>query len=91
MGKSIQKVMTRGVQELGLSSTVMDSLFRKAGDLLPKATFLSFVPEGNQVKIDDGDGRTLGSLPVTLPTKLWIISDDYVDRYVATALLPSEY
>jgi len=91
MGKSIQKVMTRGVQGLGLSQQAIESLFRKAEELRGASTFLTFEPKGSSVSIGDGDGKALGTLPVTLPEKVWIIFDDYGDRWVATALLPREY
>lgn len=91
MGKSIEKVMTRGVQGLGLSESVTESLFRKAEELLPKSKFLSYEPKGSQVLVSDGDGHMLSTLSVSLPAKIWIIFDDYGDHYVATALLPKEY
>lgn len=91
MGKSIQKVMTRGVQDLGLLGEVIETLFRKATELLPTTQFISFDPKGNQVSISDGNGKVLGIWKESLPRKLWIKFDDYGDRWVATLLLPSEY
>lgn len=91
MGKSIQKVMTSGVQGLGCSESVLERLFRKAEELLPTSKFISFEPKGGQITISNGDGKKLGTLNESLPTKIWIIFDDYGDRYVATMLLPSEY
>lgn len=91
MGKSIQKVMTRGVQDLGLPASVIGNLYRKAEELLSKSEFISFEPKGDQVVISDGNGKELGTTREQLPTKIWIIFDDYGDRWVATALLPSEY
>lgn len=91
MGKSIQKVMTRGVEALGLSQPVIESLFRKAEELRAHSAFLTFEPKGSTVFVGNGDGKTLGTLPVALPEKIWIIFDDYGDRWVATALLPREY
>lgn len=91
MGKSIQKVMTNGVQGLRLSDLVLERMFRKATELLPSSEFISFEPKDGQVKISNGDGKMLGTLKESLPAKIWIIFDDYGDRYVATMLLPSEY
>jgi len=91
MGKSIQKVITRGVQDLGLSAAIIATLFRKAEELLLKSKFISFEPKGNQVTVGDGNGHVLCTLQAILPAKTWIIFDDYGDRFVATLLLPSEY
>ena len=91
MGKSIQKVMTNGVQSLRLSESALERLFSKATELLSKSEFISFEPKGSQLTISNGDGKMLGTLNEVLPTKIWIIFDDYGDRFVATALLPSEY
>ncbi|HEY0828323.1 MAG TPA: hypothetical protein VGE40_09525 [Bacilli bacterium] len=91
MAKSIQKVMTRGVQNLRCSEGVLENMFQKATELLPKSNFISFDPNGGQVNISNGDGVQLGTLNTLLPTKIWVIFDDYGDRFVATALLPSEY
>ncbi|MCY9668723.1 hypothetical protein M5X11_28010 [Paenibacillus alginolyticus] len=77
MGKSVQKVMTRGVQNLGLSQTVIETLFKKAEGLLSSTTFLAFGPKGQAISINDGNGKSLGTLPFMLPEKVWIIFDDH--------------
>lgn len=91
MAKSVQQLMTRGVEGLGLSPTIMQTLFSQANKYRDRSPFLCFIQKGNQVEISDGNDKKLGSINVTLPTKIWIIFDDYGDRWVATALLPSEY
>lgn len=91
MPKSVQKVITRGVKGLGLSQSAIESMFRKAEELRGTSHFLTFEPKGSSVFIGDGDGKTLATLPVMLPEKVWIKFDDYGDCWVATALLPREY
>lgn len=91
MGKPIQKVITRGVQALGLPIDVLNQFFRKANSFLPKHEFLVFDPKGSQVMIGDGDGKKLDTIQMTLPEKVWVKTDDYGDRLVITALLPREY
>ncbi|TLS48823.1 hypothetical protein FE782_28610 [Paenibacillus antri] len=91
MGKPNQKVVTHGVQALGLPPVVMNLFFRKAESFLPKHEFLVFEPQGNQVVIGDGDGKQLDTMQMTLPEKVWVKTDDYGDRLVITALLPREY
>ncbi|MBW4081294.1 hypothetical protein [Paenibacillus sp. S150] len=91
MAKSIQKVITRGVQQLGISPSILESLFRKAEELLSSSTFLTFEPKGGSVLIGDGNGKSLGALNIVLPQKVWIVFDDYGNRWVATLLLPEEY
>lgn len=83
--------MTRGVQHLGLSPSTMHQLFSKANELRGKSYFLTFEPHGSNCKISDGNGKPLGTVSVILPVKIWILFDDYGDRFVATALLPEEY
>lgn len=91
MGKAVEKVMTRGVANLHLPQSTIEKLFRKAEELREKSPFLTYDPKGSSVYIGDGDGKTLGTLPIHLPEKVWVIFDDYGDRFVATALLPREY
>ncbi len=91
MAKSIQKITTRGVESLNLSATVLNTLFSKAVEYKEKSPFISFQPKGSGVEVTNGNGRFLGNQNSFLPEKIWIIFDDYGDRLVATALLPSEY
>ncbi|MFC0213858.1 hypothetical protein ACFFK0_15615 [Paenibacillus chartarius] len=91
MGKSVQKVMTRGVQHLNLPPAVVDLFFRKAESFLPKHDFLVFEPRGGRVAIGDGDGKRLDELQMSLPEKVWVKTDDYGHSLVMTALFPREY
>lgn len=91
MGKPVQKVVTRGVQNLGLSPVVMNLFFWKAESFGPKHEFLVFEPQGNRVVVGNGDGKQLDTLEMMLPEKVWVKTDDYGDRLVITALLPREY
>jgi len=91
MGKPNQKIMTRGVQDLRLSSSVMNLFFRKAESFLPKHDFLVFEPQGTRVIVSDGNGKRLDEIQISLPEKIWVKTDDYGDRQVITALLPREY
>jgi hypothetical protein len=91
MAKSIQKVITRGVERMGLSQPVVESLFRRAEGLMRSSTFLVFEPQNGSVLIEDGNGKKLDTMSASLPRKVWIIFDDYGDRWVATLLLPEEY
>lgn len=91
MGKPIQKVITRGMQQLGLAPAVINLFFRKAESFLPKHDFLVFQPQGNRIVIGDGDGKQLDALQITLPEKVWVKTDDYGDQLVITVLLPREY
>lgn len=91
MAKSIQKIITNGVQDLNLSASLLNTLFSKADEYKDKSPFISFHPKGTSVEITDGNGKFLGNQSGFLPQKIWIIFDDHGDRLVATALLPSEY
>lgn len=91
MEKGMEIVMTNGVKNLGLSQDEINRLFRKAEELRPRSAFLVFDPKGNSVYIGNGDGHILGMLHLFLPEKVWVIFDDYGDRWVATALLPREH
>lgn len=91
MGKSIQKVMTRGAEQLGLPRIMTERLFQKAESLLKSSPFLVFDPKNGTIVVEDGNGKKLDTLSGVLPRKVWIIFDDYGDRWVATLLLPEEY
>ncbi|MEB3102867.1 hypothetical protein [Ferviditalea candida] len=91
MGKPIQKVATRGVQNMNLPPAVMNLFFQKAESFLPKHEFLVFEPQGNRIAVSDGDGKRLDEQQMTLPEKVWVKTDDYGDSLVITALLPREY
>lgn len=91
MGKPRQMVVTQGVQRLGIQPLRLQSMFQKAESAYPEQDFLVFDPKGGKVVVSDGDGKRLDELPHTLPEKIWIKTDDYGNRLVVTALLPSEY
>ncbi|MFC4767175.1 hypothetical protein [Effusibacillus consociatus] len=91
MAKPVEQVMTQGVKRLQLSPVLLATLFGTAQKHLHLSTFIAFHPKGSQVQATDGNGKTLETLNVALPTKIWIIFDDYGNRWVATALLPDEY
>jgi len=91
MAKPKQKVVTRGVQGLGLDPMLLQLMFRKAESFYPKHDFLVFDPSGGRVTVGDGDGKKLDEIQTRLPEKVWLKTDDYGHQLVITALLPSEY
>lgn len=54
MAKWIQKIITKGVESLNLSPTVLNSLFSKAIEYKDKSPFISFQPKGTGVEITGG-------------------------------------
>lgn len=94
--KPIAHVMTAGVSELVdtgiLPDLMLIEMFSIAEDNYKDSYFITFQPNGfSKTKVTDGNENILTELDFEVPKKIWLITDDYGDHFVCTALLPEEY
>ncbi len=96
MNKPVQTYMTRGVDSLlksnNLSAELLNSMFIIADRFYKISHIITFDPKDGVVGITDGNDNQLGQFKSSEASeRLWIITDDYGDHLVRTAIFPKEY
>jgi hypothetical protein len=88
MGKLI---ITQGVNELQEKMNIY-KLFSVANKFHTDINyFIVFKPHGEITLVEDGNGKRLDTLGMSIPNQLFCIRDNYGSEYVTTMLLPEEY
>ncbi len=96
MKKPIKTYITSGVDNLlkenNLSTELLNSMFIIADRFYKFSHIITFGPHDGIVSITDGNNNLLGEFNSSKASdRLWIITDDYGDHLIRTAIFPNEY